>query len=111
MGVTHITREQRQQYGGIVFATKAQSCRMLGYVQTPNIKMANTYIALINNVVYYRHDCYFEHFQDNPFLLQENLSKRFPFLLLFLERYPDKFPDEIPENYDEIFGQKWMIFQ
>jgi hypothetical protein len=77
-GVTHVTREQRQQHGGIVFATKAQSCRLLGYLQSPKIKMANTYIVLINNGVYYRHDCYFEHYQDNPSLLQENLNKRYP---------------------------------
>jgi hypothetical protein len=32
-GATYITRKQRQQHGGIVFATIAQSCRMLGYVQ------------------------------------------------------------------------------
>jgi hypothetical protein len=95
-GVIHITREQRQQQGGIAFATKAQSCRMLGYVHTPNIKMANTYIVLINNGVYYRHDCYFEHYQDNPSLLQEDLNKR----------YPENFPEEIPENYDESFRQK-----
>jgi hypothetical protein len=50
--------------------------------------MAKAYIVLINNGVYYRHDCYFEHYQDNPSLLQEDLNKR----------YHDKF--------DEIFGQR-----
>jgi hypothetical protein len=69
---------------------------MLGYVQTPNIKMVNTYIALVNNGIYYGHDCYFKHYQENPSLLQEDRNKR----------YPDNFPDEISENYDESFCQQ-----
>jgi hypothetical protein len=74
---------------------------MLGYVQTPNIKMANTYIFLINNGVYYRHDCYFKHYQDNPSLLQEDLNKR----------HSDNFPDKIPEKYNESLVNKSMISQ
>jgi hypothetical protein len=56
--------------------------------------MVNTYIVLINRNVYYRHDCYFEQFQNEPSLLQEEETNRLV----------DTFFNETIENYDEIFG-------
>jgi hypothetical protein len=33
-------------------------------------------LILINRNVYYRHDCYFEHYQNEPSLLQEKETNR-----------------------------------
>jgi hypothetical protein len=55
-GVCHVTKEQRELMGGLTFTPKAISCRMLGYGETSNPSMHNTYIVLINNAAYYRHD-------------------------------------------------------
>jgi hypothetical protein len=37
--------------------------------------MHNTCIVLINNAAYYRHDCYFEHYQEATSLLDADELK------------------------------------
>jgi hypothetical protein len=62
---------------GLTFKPKAISCRMLGYGKTSNPSMHNTYIVLIKNAVYYKHDFYFEHYQEAPSLLDDDELKRY----------------------------------
>jgi hypothetical protein len=73
--VCHVTKEQRKLMGGLTFSPKAISCRMLGYGETSNPSMHDTYIVLINNAAYSRkinEDCYFEHYQEAPSLLDDD---------------------------------------
>jgi hypothetical protein len=75
-GVCHVMKAQRELIGGLTFTPKAISCRMRGYGETTNPSMYNTYLVLINNAAYYRHDCYFEHYQEAPSLLDNDELKR-----------------------------------
>jgi hypothetical protein len=98
-GVTHKTKEIREK-DGLVFSTKAVSCRMLGYADADPIhKMHNTYLVLIEGRVFARHDCYFEHYTEHPSLLNEDINKRVS--------YPDE-QSEI-DDYDHVFGKQEIV--
>jgi hypothetical protein len=63
--------------GELTFTPKAISCRTLGYGETTNPSMHNTYVVLNNNAAYYLHDCYFEHYQEAPILLDADELTRY----------------------------------
>lgn len=94
-GYYHQTSDERTpRVGGKTHGDRGISCRMMGYCNQPDLQLKNSYTVLaIGGGIKPRHDCYFQHYNDFPSLLNANVN----------DRDSDTFSDEESPDYDDLF--------